>query len=252
MSYEIFKDVSYFNTSNSQKMDIYLPKDKKQCPCVMFIHGGAWLRGDKDEEFIRRPILEFVKNGYAVASINFRFSTEAMFPSAHDDAKNALEFLIKNAKNYNIDENQIALLGYSVGANMASITGLENEKVKAVVALYGPYDFLNMIKGFEALNIMPFAPDPTQYASSYAKDLNKLNPINYLKENAPDFFISHGTMDNVVAFTQSVAFVNELSKISKNKVEFKPILGAKHLDTKFFEDKFLKEIFEFLKSSLKD
>src|SRR5262245_3044224 len=76
----VVKDLAYVeNGSASQKLDLYLPeKSTEPLPLIVYFHGGAWHKGDKN-----RPSLavRMAPHGYAVASVEYRFSQEAVFPA---------------------------------------------------------------------------------------------------------------------------------------------------------------------------
>lgn len=123
-------DISYAPISEAQKLDIYLPDEKKEkYPVIIFIHGGAWMSGDKRENF-SLPILRGLKEGYAVISINYRLSGEATFPAAIEDVKAAIRFIRANANKYNLDVEQITLFGRSSGANLATLAGVTSGTTK--------------------------------------------------------------------------------------------------------------------------
>lgn len=284
-----YLDISYAPISEAQKLDIYLPNEKKEkYPVIIFIHGGAWMSGDKRENF-SLPILRGLKEGYAVVSINYRLSGEATFPAAIEDVKAAIRFVRANADKYNLNAEQIILFGRSSGANLATLAGttsgttkFDNPKlgnsnvsssVNAVVAWFPPINLLTMDKELKNLGIRPqlrgaAVEDPNQpvsdevhgaadspaslYMGRKLSDVpelvNENNPTNYISENAPHFFIEHGTSDNVVPYTQSVTFAEKLKEKSKNKVEIELVVGAKHGGPEFTTEENLSRIYKFINS----
>src|ERR1700681_3231818 len=79
--------------SPSQILDLYAPKKAKNVPLIIWIHGGAFLFGSK-EGFPVEPVpLHLLLDGYAVASINYRLSPEALFPAQLEDCKGAIRWL---------------------------------------------------------------------------------------------------------------------------------------------------------------
>ena len=266
-------DISYAPISEAQKLDIYLPDEKKEkYPVIIFIHGGAWMSGDKRENF-SLPILRGLKEGYAVISINYRLSGEATFPAAIEDVKAAIRFIRANANKYNLDVEQITLFGRSSGANLATLAGVTSgttkfdnpelgnsevsSSVHAVVAWFPPINLLTMDKELKNLGIRPqlrgAADSPASLymgrkLSEVPELVNENNPTNYISENTPHFFIEHGTSDNVVPYTQSVTFAEKLKEISKNKVEIELVIGAKHGGPAFTTEENLNRIYEFINS----
>ena len=126
-----------YNKDASPKhlLDIYLPSNVKgKLPLVIFIHGGAWLSNDKyaDMGYMKKTVAEIVGSGFALASIDYRFSTEAVFPAQIQDCNRAISFLYDNADKYGLDKNRFALIGFSAGGHLASLAGLsKNDQIEA-------------------------------------------------------------------------------------------------------------------------
>lgn len=87
----IQRDVVYVRRENDRdlKLDLYVPPGEAPRPLVIWIHGGAWKMGDKSS-FVH--MLFLVEHGYAVASLDYRFSNEAKFPAQLDDCKSLIFF----------------------------------------------------------------------------------------------------------------------------------------------------------------
>src|SRR4249920_2780344 len=125
-----------YNNDTLQKhlLDIYLPANAKgKLPLVIFIHGGGWLSNDKfaDIGYMKKTVAEIVSSGFALASIDYRFSTQAIFPAQIQDCNRAISFLFDNADKYGLDKNRIAVMGFSAGGHLASLIGLSlNNHVK--------------------------------------------------------------------------------------------------------------------------
>ena len=157
----IHGNIPYNNdTLKKHLLDIYIPASAKgKVPLVVFIHGGGWISNDKyaDMGYMPNTIAAMLNNGMAVASIDYRFATQAVFPAILQDCNKAVSFLYDNAGKYNLDKNKIALMGFSAGGHLASLMGTsQNNKVsnfyfpntyrpiryKAVVDFYGPTDLV--------------------------------------------------------------------------------------------------------------
>ncbi len=135
------------------KLDLYLPKNKKQNALVIYIHGGGWTHGNKEAEY--EKIKVFIENGYAVANVAYRLAGQAPAPAAVEDVNSAIAFLLKNAAKYHFDQNKLVLMGASAGAHLALLAGLQSNKVlfpgtsklqhfkvAAIISKYGPTDLL--------------------------------------------------------------------------------------------------------------
>jgi len=278
-----YTDISYSNVSNTQTLNIYLPNEGEgPFPVIIAIHGGAFKMGSATGGDVG-AMLKGVDNGYAVISINYRLSDEAIFPAAINDCKAAIRFIRANASKYNLDADKIAVWGDSAGANLAALVGTTGDEVileddnkenldysssvQAVVDWFGPLEFLKMDEQFETLGVTPSlgkTSSETSPESQYIGQIitadekltQKSNPATYLdsldKAKAPSFFIQHGTKDTNVPYLQSENFATLLTEtIGSEKVEFELLDGAGHGTQEFTTDDNVKKVFEFLDKTLK-
>jgi len=246
-------------------LDIYLPANAKgKIPLVIFIHGGGWLSNDKyaDMGYMKKTISEIVASGFALASIDYRFSTQAVFPAQMLDCNRAISFLYDNADKYGFDKNRFALMGFSAGGHLASMVGLsKNNSIenffmpgtnksfnfKAVVDFYGPAELVlfpgaNDEKSPEALLIgaAPLArPDLAKAAS----------PVTYVDKNDPPFLIIHGEKDELVSTKQSQLLSAWLNVVGVQN-ELIIVKDAPHFGVMFDADEIRVKVMEFLKKKL--
>jgi len=203
------------NTHEKHLLDIYLPKNTNgKIPLVVFIHGGGWLSNDKyaDIGYMKSTVSEILESGYALVSIDYRFSTEAVFPAQMLDCNAAISFLVDNAEKYHLDMERMVIMGFSAGGHLASMVGLAKNndveafylpgsnrdfKPKGVVDFYGPAD----------LTLFPGADNPNSpegiligAAPLDRPDLaTNASPISFVDENDPPFLIIHGEKDDLVS-----------------------------------------------------
>lgn len=98
-----YHDVVYDTLSRAQKLDLYLPENGKgPFPLIFFIHGEGWFTGDKADGQ-ESAWVTLREKGYAVASVNYRLSSEAPHPAGIIDCKTALRYLKAHAEEYGID-----------------------------------------------------------------------------------------------------------------------------------------------------
>jgi acetyl esterase/lipase len=122
-----FPDAYQTHGSQDQTLDLYAPKEAKNAPLIIWIHGGAFLFGSK-EGFAGEPVpLHLLFDGFAVASINYRLIPEALFPAQLEDCKAAVRWLRAHADEFGIDPNRIGVWGASAGAYLASLLGTTGE-----------------------------------------------------------------------------------------------------------------------------
>ena len=106
-------------------LDIYRPKDSDLRPAVLFIHGGGWRSGDRSQN---TPMAErFAERGYVAVSVEYRLSTEALYPAAVHDLKAAVRWLRAHSNERGVDTTRIAALGCSAGGQLAALLGTTND-----------------------------------------------------------------------------------------------------------------------------
>jgi len=151
----VYRDLSYVpNGHERQKLDLFVPKEGKNLPLIIRIHGGAWLGGSKEGEWPN----DYLRFGYAVARINYRLSQHAIFPAQIEDCKAAVRYLRANARKYNLDPNRFGVWGASAGGHLVALLGTTGDvkefdvgenlsvssRVQAVADYFGPTDFLHI------------------------------------------------------------------------------------------------------------
>ncbi|MFN8428524.1 MAG: alpha/beta hydrolase [Spirosomataceae bacterium] len=259
-------NIPYQNdTLKKHQLDIYLPSHATgKFPFVVFIHGGGWLVNDKyaDMSYMGNTLSALINNGIAVASIDYRWASQAKFPALIQDCNQAVSFLCTNASKYNLDKNRIALMGFSAGGHLATLQGLaNNNKVsaffnankpevfhfKAVVDYYGPVDLISM-PGSEN----PFAAESVLLGASPISrpDLAKAaSPVTYVDKNDPPFLIFHGEKDESVPNRQSKLMHGWLRAVGVES-ELIIVPNAPHYGKMFDTEEYSKKVIDFLKSKL--
>jgi acetyl esterase/lipase len=263
----IHGNISYNNdTLKKHLLDIYLPANaKEKVPLVVFIHGGGWIGNDKyaDMGYMPNTIAAMLNNGMAVASIDYRFATQAVFPAILQDCNKAVSFLYDNADKYSLDKNKIALMGFSAGGHLASLMGTsQSNKVnnfyfpgtyrpiryKAVVDFYGPTDLV-LLPGNEDEK----SPESILIGAAplLRPDLAKAaSPITYIDKSDPPFLIYHGEKDNTVSNKQSKLFSAWLTYFGV-KNELTIVKDAPHFGTMYDVEEIRNKVVAFLAEHLK-
>jgi acetyl esterase/lipase len=269
-------DLAYANTSSAQKLDLYVPAGSGPFPLVINIHGGAFKMGSK--AMLDAPVKEaLLAAGYAVASINYRLSSEAIFPAALKDAKAAVRFLRANAATYRLSAQRFASFGQSAGGNLASLLGTSqgvaefddaalgnaqtSSAVQAVMDWFGPSDFLQM--DAQALAQGCGASDQTHNLANSPESLYlgaaiqtvpalaaKSNPITYISATTPPFLLQKGSLDCTVPVGQSTLLAEAL-KAAGVSVRFDILSGASHGGSQFTSSSNIQIMLDFLNQKLK-
>lgn len=240
------RDVAYIPGGGERNtLDLYLPAGAtNRLPVIVWVHGGAWRAGSKEN----CPARRFVAQGYAVASINYRLSQQALFPAQIEDCKAAIRWLRAHATEYQLDPDRFAAWGSSAGGHLVALLGTtgdtkqfdkganldQSSRVQAVVDWFGPTDFTQMSK-FSLTN-SPFdhdavdAPEALLIGGPVQQNKNKVaqaNPITYVTVGDAPFLIMHGNRDNVVPYQQSELLRDALQK-ARVPVTLKIVEGAGH------------------------
>lgn len=235
-------------------LDLYLPtKATAPLPVVIWIHGGGWKNGTKEN----CPLVWLSGEGFAVVSLGYRLSWMARWPGQMDDTRAALRWLRANAQKYNLDPNRIAVAGGSSGGNLASIVGVADapdaaDRVQAVVDFYGASDMLTM---------PPNVPGPNKTEKDLANsngakllgavprdrpDLARsVSPLYHVSKDDPPFLILHGDKDPQVPLEQSQRLHAKLKETGVAS-ELVVLPGAGHGGAPFNTPEIRAKIREFL------
>ncbi len=219
---EFIKDVEFGKGGDKPlRLNIARPKKRgdKPLPAVVYVHGGGWMKQDKDQPWFTDKILYLAERGFFAVSIDYRLSGEAPFPAAIEDCKCAVRFLRANAEKYGINPDKIGAWGESAGGHLVLLMATADEKaglegkggwekhssrVQAVVSWYGPADLRgrNDTRGQNNKDnpVVRFLGGP----ESEKKDLYALaSPITHVSADDPPALFIHGAKDKGVPVSQS-------------------------------------------------
>jgi acetyl esterase/lipase len=206
--------------------DIYEPKGKGPFPGIVFIHGGGWRTGDRQQ--LRKQAQYMAERGMVGMAIEYRLAPAHPFPAALEDSKAAVVWLREHAKQYHVDKRKIAAIGSSAGGHLAAMLGVESASgkdkkadVQAVVAFNGIFDFEAMPP---STMVSDFLSKPCAEDLTVCKEAS---PIDHVHPSEPPFLILHGTADKTAPFSQAQAFVDKL-KAEGNVAEIFVADGAPH------------------------
>ncbi|MEV5343345.1 alpha/beta hydrolase [Streptomyces sp. NPDC052676] len=227
--------------------DLWLPAEPSgPLPVVVFVHGGAWRTGLRDDVGPRfrhwspGPFARLVRAGFAVACPDYRLSGEAPYPAPLDDLRTALAWLHSRSAELGLDTGRTVLWGESAGGHLAALTALTADPgpgtatVRGCAVWYAPSDLARLAEDhppgaydpadastFEALLLgaaLADTPERTRAAS----------PVSRVTPGAPPFQVQHGTADSIVPFAQGERLADALRKAG-GRVEFRPVEGGDHL-----------------------
>lgn len=211
-------DLSYGNNSK-QKMDIYLPAGRsvEKTPLLVYIHGGAWIDGDKNEFAQFKPLVEQAFPDFALISINYRLfdltTKQNKFPAQEEDVAAALAFIQTKLAEWNVS-SKLVLSGASAGAHLALLHGFKNRKseIKGLVAFFPPTDLASLF-GFNNLTTLGLTEilggTPQTATAAYQNS----SPVKFVGQDDPPTIFFHGETDQVVPISQSEKLESSLKNV---------------------------------------
>ncbi len=214
---EVLPDVVYCSPDGVDvTLDLYFPPEEvpRPWPVALYIHGGAWIHGDKRRGAGYVEVEPLRQAGFAVAAVNYRLAPAFTFPAMIEDVKCAVRFLRAHAAEYGLDPQRVGVWGGSAGGHLAALLGTsdatagwdvgpyleQSSRVQAVVDMFGPTDLPTLFAATES-------PEKwlTIFGATSLQDpvLVAASPVYQVTSDDPPFLILHGDQDQVVPPEQS-------------------------------------------------
>ena len=223
-------------------MDIYRGAGHaERRPALVFIHGGAWVLGDKREQGL--PLCHHLASlGWVCANANYRLSPGATYPDHVVDAKSAVAWLREHSDEYGVDPDFIAIAGNSAGAHIAAMTALGDDavaapgeeqrdaSVQAVVTCYGVYDLTNRL-GVHGSAFLDRLIGPYVVKAFFDEEPEKFHaasPMDHVERASVPWLILQGDRDSLSPAPEARAFARRLREHSKHVVGYAEFPGAQH------------------------
>lgn len=260
-----YRDLAYATADGKPLgLDLHLPAGSGAAPLVVYVHGGAWSAGDKTQY----PAF-LVDNGFAVASLDFRSTSDAPFPANVHDIKAGVRFLRANAAKYGYRADRIALAGASSGGHLAALVGTTNgdaglegrqgtdlgqsSDVQAIVSWFGASNLTTILKqstpgGLEVRvpalqRLLGAQPDAVPGLARQA------SPVFHLDSRDPPLLLLHGDQDAQMPVNQSLELEGAYRKAGL-PVELFILHGVGHDGGPFFQGEPAGKVVAFLKRTI--
>lgn len=247
--YEVLEQKQYaLRASGPLRADLYIPDEKDLSPAVVLIHGGGWEGGEPSD--MNRFARELASNGFVVMNISYRLAPSSVHPAQVEDCRDAVRWLRQNAQKYNVDADRIAAFGYSAGAHLAMMLGVNpqdedsyvSSRVQAVVAGAGPTDLRKypnspLVQGY-------LGGPPEGREDKYAD----ASPIVHVSSDDAPAYIYHGKRDRLVGVEQAQAMARAYESAGVDHVLDVQPFG--HVLTFFVDGDVMQRAIEFLHSRL--
>ena len=243
-------------------LDLYLPEKPEGSPLVIWVHGGGWKGGSKQNCFVK-----WLSNfGYTVASINYRLVDVAKWPAQLHDCKGAIRWLRANAQTYGYNPDCVIAAGASAGGHLVALLGTtgdseelegnvggnseQSSRVQAVVDYYGATDFLLRSRtqswkvnklGSVVYNLLG---GPANQLVDKAKQASA--KFHVTPDDAP-LLVFHGGKDTTVLMNQTDA-IEEAYKKHNLPVTVYRLKDAGHGGFVFYSAENAKHLCEFLEA----
>jgi arylformamidase len=200
--------------TEQQTLDVYSPAEGEARPVVIWLHGGAWILGDKLE--VEYKPAGFVAHGYVFVSVNYRLAPKASLKDMATDVAKALRWVHAHAHDYRGAPGKMFVAGHSAGAHLAALVcadqrylkaeGLSPANIRGCVSVDGLYDVTRFIEGMGPVRAALYAE---VFGRSRASQ-EDFSPIAHIADgkHIPPFFIAHGRRP--ASQVQSHAFATAL------------------------------------------
>jgi len=247
--YNVKANVTYLTASGRDlKLDVYEPSPATSAtPVVINFHGGGWVAGSREGSLLK--LLPYMRMGFAVVNVEYRLAKTALAPAAVEDTLCALQWVGRNAKQYNFDLSKVVLTGGSAGGHLALATGMipsdspfTNQcalngswagayvnpapKVAAVINWFGITDVADMLQG----------PNVRSYAVAWFGAMDgrmdlarRLSPLSYVRKDGPPVLTIHGDADPLVPYAHALRLRQAMDKAGQ-KNRLLTINGGGHGD----------------------
>ncbi|MDE1851650.1 MAG: alpha/beta hydrolase [Candidatus Micrarchaeota archaeon] len=206
--------------SHNYSLDLYMPVSQlqEQRPLIIYVHGGAFTSGDKNNSVGNQIFPYLVSNGFVVASIDYGLLQNDTIVQEIEETKCSIRFLRVNARLYGIDPQQIGIWGASAGGYLATITGTTNS-----ISSFNQGQYLNYSSNVSAVCdwfgvtvIARYIGVDAHSSLQEQETAKQLQPGYYASKNDPPFIIFHGTNDSVVPLNDSLQLYDELTSNDVN------------------------------------
>jgi acetyl esterase/lipase len=247
------------------KLDLHPPSEKSRSPLIVWVHGGAWRSGSKSN----MPLSMLVAEGYAIASVDYRLSTQAKFPAQIHDIKAAIRFLRGHSREWGMPSKKIVIAGDSAGAHLATLVGVSNGNkelegeignyrsqssgVQGIISFYGAANLTTILSQSTPHGLKVRVPALELLLGGQPTNVVELarlaSPVFHVDRAAPPLLLFHGDQDPQMPINQSHELHGAYRRV-KVPVEFEVIHGGRHGGEMFYDEERLEIVRRFLRRRL--
>jgi acetyl esterase/lipase len=259
----VIRDIEYARIGErTLKLDLHLPNGKPRSPLIVWVHGGAWRSGSKKD----MPLGKLVEEGCAIASIDYRLSTEAKFPAQVHDIKAAIRFLRAHGEDWKVPTKKIVIAGDSAGAHLAALVGVSNgntelegsigddlkqsSDVQGILSFYGTANLTTILQQSTPHGLSVRVPALQLLLGDLPTNAPVLarlaSPVFHVDAHDPPLLLLHGDQDPQMPINQSLELLGAYQKV-KAPVQLEVVHGAAHGGSAFYDAERLAILRQFLR-----
>ncbi len=241
------KNIDYAGDGHRRhRLDVYRSASASDqgAPVMIYVHGGAWVIGEKREQ--GKPMMyELVARGWICVAINYRLSPKATWPDHIVDVKKAIAWVKEHIAEYGGDPSFVAISGGSAGGHLCALAALSagdpdfqpgfedaDTTVDACVPFYGVMDLTGTDAsvaqyGSGLLELLEKSVMKTS-AAEHPDLFRQASPTYRVRPDAPPFFVFQGQNDTLVPVHVARTFVAALRGVSKSPVAYAELPLTQH------------------------
>jgi acetyl esterase/lipase len=193
--------------------EVYQPKGDGPFPGMLLVHGGGW--EGRHREDMDRLARYYTDQGYVVMNISYRFAPAAIYPAQVHDLQQAMHWLHREAGRLQLDRDRIVAFGYSAGAHLVSLMALAAGTGEALDQPWGGIETrpAAVIAGGAPMDLRKYTDGELvpQFLGGSIEEIPETfvaaSPVTLVHDNAPPFFLFHGSRDKLVTIDHAEDFV---------------------------------------------
>ena len=243
-------------------LDLHLPAGRSRAPLIVWVHGGAWRSGSRKS----MPLGKLVEDGYAVASVDYRLSTQAKFPAQAHDLKAAIRFLRAHGREWRLPTKKILIAGDSAGGHLAALVGVSNgsaelegevgddrsqySDVQGIISFYGASDLTTILQQSTPHGLSVRVPALDLLLGGQPDAVPALarlaSPVFQVDRADPPLLLLHGDQDPQMPVNQTLELLGAYERV-KAPAQLEVVHGAAHGGSMFYDAERLDVVRKFLR-----
>lgn len=230
LAVEPMRDIAYKaegddHESERCKLDLYLPKEAKEFPTLVWFHGGGLEEGSKEDEMTVAIAQHFASEGIAVAVPNYRLSPEATYPAYIRDAAAAVVWVHSKIADHGGDPTRLFVAGHSAGGYLAAMIAMDPAYLKAlgreVSIIRGVLPVSGQMITHSTVRKERGIPPTTPVIDAAA-------PAFHVREETPPFLLICGSEDLPARAAENIYFTAALKAAGHQAAEYVEVEGRDH------------------------